>query len=294
MKLRAEGTVSERELADALAGTGRRLALCDLAGWRRDGLLPPLASYGLGTGKGKSYYWREPDILAHACAAFDLRQKYAKPDLVILRLWLLGYSVPLPQLRRAWNRRGKDHERRRFSIPLAAAADAELHDTPALLLHAALLMNDSLTDADHRDDLLVVKIIALALARLTRVNRHDHDAARAEQLWRLVQTLTKLLEASDLIADSSDEELRAAQSYLRIAARLVQACASDLSSDLLAGGAEPWSIWLAERMGSPLFLLILVELRSGRRARLDALRGSIETWDRRNPLPPVQSIYQTA
>lgn len=270
------------------------VALSELPGWRRDGLLPPLASYGLGPGKGKSYYWREPDILAHACAAFDLRKKYAKPDLVILRLWLLGYCVPLPQLRRAWNHRGKNLERSRLSIPPVATADTELQGAASLLLQAALLMSDSLADADGRDDRLVVKIIELAFARLPRADRLDHSAARAEQLWRLVRTLTRMLEASDLIAQASDEELCAAQSYLRVVARLIQSCASGLSNDLYADVTEPWSIWLAERIGAPLFLLILVEIRSGKRERLEALRRTIEMGDRRNPLPPVRPVYQTA
>ena len=66
MKFRPNTTTSERQLCIALAATGRTVSLDELTAWRKDGLLPPMASTGLGAGKGKSYYWREEEIVARA------------------------------------------------------------------------------------------------------------------------------------------------------------------------------------------------------------------------------------
>ena len=72
VKKRPSDTTSERQLLDVLLAGGRKAGLAELRAWRKAGLLPALASHGIGA--GRSYYWREPDIQAqaervHDCAA---------------------------------------------------------------------------------------------------------------------------------------------------------------------------------------------------------------------------------
>ena len=68
---------------------------------------PSLASRRLGKGKGKCYYWNEQNIVAQACAAFDLLEKFNRPETVLWMLWLQGFQVPLPKLRRVWMSRSR-------------------------------------------------------------------------------------------------------------------------------------------------------------------------------------------
>src|SRR5665213_3073293 len=91
----------------ALAATGRAVSLEELSAWRKDGLLPPMSSTGLGTGKGKSYYWGEENILARGKAVYHAMHRHGRADQPLVILFLSGFSVALPQLRRAWLHRAK-------------------------------------------------------------------------------------------------------------------------------------------------------------------------------------------
>lgn len=65
MIARPQTSTSERHFAFGLAASGRKVSLEELAFWRKNGLLPALASYGSKT-PVRRYYWYEPDILARA------------------------------------------------------------------------------------------------------------------------------------------------------------------------------------------------------------------------------------
>src|ERR1700722_11339795 len=56
VRFRPETSTSERQLVLARAASGRRVSLEQLAAWRKDGLLPPLASHGIRAA-GRCYYW---------------------------------------------------------------------------------------------------------------------------------------------------------------------------------------------------------------------------------------------
>ena len=105
MRYRPDTSISERELVLALAAGGRHVALSRLVNWRKEGLLPPLASSGVGN--GRSYYWREPNILAQAELVHDCLARHGRSDATIITLWLKGFWIPLPQLRRAWQNRAR-------------------------------------------------------------------------------------------------------------------------------------------------------------------------------------------
>lgn len=295
---RASSTTSERELILALAEEGRTITLANLAGWRKEGLLPPLASQGMGTGKGRSYYWKESDIRAHACATFDLLRKYGRPETVLWMLWLHGFSVPLQQFRRAWaaRSRSRNHwitcpvpQHRPNSDALFRLTQPGLQGQGGathILLQATLALSGTLVP-DDGDAAAITRVIERALAWISRVNALStpEDDQAAERLWLTVRIVCSALENSDLVSITGDAELREAQKYLLMAGHLLQKC-DDRS---LEDDEKTWPAWLAERMAAPAFLLILVLLRSGCRPMLDEIASRLGKTNRRSFQPPVQS-----
>jgi hypothetical protein len=282
-----------------MAKSGRIVSLATLAGWRREGLLPSFASQGLGMGKGKSYYWREPDILAHASAAFDLLRKHQRPEYAVWMLWLSGFPVPLPQLRRVWSSRSKARKAwiARPALPETQPSPTSFsfgnpNGTTQLLLETVLALGGSLVP-DDGDSASIVEVIERALAWMSRANVHPDLAHRhtAEQLWSIVRVVSSALENSDLVSIASDGELREAQRYIRLAGVLLNSCDDRWSSDM---GEATWPAWLAERMSAPVFLVILVLLRSGRGAVLEQMAARLEKTDRQVHRPSIQPSYSAA
>ncbi|HXS07700.1 MAG TPA: hypothetical protein VN723_12995 [Rhizomicrobium sp.] len=299
---RSSFTTSERELIMALAEDGRPITLANLAGWRKEGLLPPLASQGLGTGKGRAYYWKEPNIRDHACATFDLLRKYGRPEIVLWMLWLHGFSVPLRQFRRAWAARSRNRvnwmacptpKYRLNPDTLFKLAQPGLQgqgDTTYILLQATLALSGTLVP-DDGDAAAITRVIERALTWISRTNglSTPEDDQAAERLWLTVRIVCTALEGSDLVSITGDAGLREAQKYLLMTGQLLQKC-DDRS---LEDGETTWPTWLAERMAVPAFLLILVMLRSGYKPMLDEIAARLDKPNRRHFPPPVQPAYST-
>jgi hypothetical protein len=304
VKNRPFSTTSERELIVAMAGSDRAVTLANLVGWRREGLLPPLVSRGLGTGKGKCHYWAEPDILAHAKAAYDFLHRYGRPEVATWMLWLSGYPVPLPQLRRVWSCRSKTRKMWTARPALRSELAAESLRLPGrsmmgnqgesapLLLQAILALSGSLMP-DDGDSASIVEIIERALAHVSRANGHSdfaHDVT-ARQLWLVLRIVSSAMENSDLISIVSDDELREAQKYVRLAGILLSRCDDQ---PLEEAGDAIWQSWLAERMAAPIFLLVLVLLRSGYKPMLEQLSLSVGKIERQIRRMPARHSYTAA
>jgi hypothetical protein len=304
VKNRPFSTTSERELIVAMAGSGRAVTLANLVGWRREGLLPPLVSRGLGTGKGKCHYWAEPNILAHAKAAYDFLHRYGRPEVATWMLWLSGYSVPLPLLRRVWSHRSK--MRKMWTARPAPRSEpaTDILGLPGrsvmgnqggpapLLLQAILALSASLMP-DDGDSASIVEIIERALAHVSRANGHSDFAQdlTAGQLWLVMRIVSSALENSDLISIASDDELREAQKYIRLAGILLSRCDDQPLEEV---GDAVWQPWLAERMAAPVFLLVLVLLRSGCKPMLEQLSVGVRKIERQVHRLPVQHSYSAA
>lgn len=71
-----------------------------LTDWIQKGLLPPLSERGKGRGRGKAYYWPQPDIVRQAATVYELLQWYGRVRALYLPLWLLGYEIPIEPVRR--------------------------------------------------------------------------------------------------------------------------------------------------------------------------------------------------
>jgi len=282
VKFRPDSTTSERQLMIAMAADGRPVALAELVRWRKDGLLPQLAAQGLGQGRGKTYYWGQSDILAHARAAYDFLAKYGRPDASIRMLWLSGFVVPLPRLRRAWlhhlkvastaRRRGdttNGHTHPRFR---QHSRVGDHRTASSLLLEAALTLCGVVGPGEEKGSPAVIGLIEHACARLGYGGQASrYGKAAVARLWSLVRMIGTSAQAGHIIAEAHDAQLQEAHRYFSIAARFLQDCTGDTPPE----GAA-WSAWLAESVGPSLFVLTLVLLRSEGCEMLDRIATRME------------------
>lgn len=263
--------MSERQLVLALAAGGRTVSLTELVAWRGDGLLPPLASTGVHN--GRSYYWREPDILEQAETVHDALQRHGRVDIVIITLWLNGFEVPLARLRRAWLHSLKLRKPRQIRRA-APAAKTAIADLSQLLQQAALAAAAALAPDEGSQ---------AALALLERVAvRLGLAKSQARPFWHQVQMTAGVLAASDLIRRAGDAEMARAQRLLRSALDFIQE----------SGEAENRAL-VAEALGETLFLYILALLCSGQDAILEDAQARIEAW-RRRPAADVRPLHVRA
>ncbi|HEY4075313.1 MAG TPA: hypothetical protein VGM26_00140 [Rhizomicrobium sp.] len=261
--------MSERQLTVALAASGRDVALARLVIWRKEGLLPPLASSGVGS--GRSYYWREPDILAQAEIVHDCLARHGRTDATIITLWLGGFRTPLTQLRRAWQHRArmrKEIAARKAPVKVTTPTPDDLTN----LLLGSLLSVGAALDVDAAAPASVLPILETALAKLGHAKRERGELAR--HLWQLVSLAVAALETSSLIRDASDEHLAQAQHYLSAGLRFLQACGAD-------------SHFLAEQLAPSLFLYLLAMLHSGQEAALQTAAKQIASTGRRTKVQPA-------
>jgi len=262
--------VSERELVLALAAGGRDVALSRLVNWRKEGLLPPLASSGVGN--GRSYYWREPNILAQAELVHDCLARHGRSDATIITLWLKGFWIPLPQLRRAWQNRArlrKEITTRKAPAKVARPAPDGL---PNLLLGSLVSIGEAL-DVETAAPAAILPILETALAKLGYAGKGQSERGRT--LWRLISLAIAALETSSLVRDASDEHLVTAQSYLRTAIRFLEDC--DAQRTLVI-----------EEASASLFLYLLAMLHSGQTAVLEIAAKQMKISGRRTKIQPAQ------
>jgi len=264
MKQRPDVTTSERQLALALADSGRTVSLDEIASWRKGGLLPPLASYGLGTGKGKSYYWCEENILQHAQAAFDAIHRHGRNDQALISLFLSGFSVPLPQLRRAWLHRVKMRKPVKMQIASSQAGITRQWQpsTENLLMQAVICASAAMSLEDSGECGALVAMLERLLPALGFVQRGTNDVYLAMQFSHLLLVIASTLDGSDLIRHATNEELEEAQHHLGAVTRCLA------RNDDSSVPVEP--------VAPLLFVLILALLRSGQTEILDRGIGLLE------------------
>ncbi len=83
-----------------LVRSGRSVTLRQLTDWRQKGLLPPLEREK-GQGGAAKYVWTQPNIVKQATVIHDLLCCwYGRVEWLAFPRWLLGYDVPLEEVRR--------------------------------------------------------------------------------------------------------------------------------------------------------------------------------------------------
>jgi hypothetical protein len=273
VKLRPDDTVSERQLVLALAHSGRRVALSQLVAWRKDGFLPPLARAGTGT--SRSYYWREPDVLEQAQAVHDGLRRHGRADMVVVALWLRGFTVSLQQFRRAWQ--SCMRLRKAPSVRPAPPVAANGADFAQLLLQAMLG-----TAAAIQPDTNTRPALAMLERTAARLDIAGGRPAQARWFWQAAQMMTSTLAASDVVCQASDEEMLQAQQLLgKALAFIAESCEDETPAAVV------------HALGETLFLFILTMLRSGQDAVLDSALMRIEAVTRR-ARPQPEPLYARA
>lgn len=89
------------DLCMEMATSGRSLTPRAARDWWTKGLLARPQRRSLGSA-GFETYWPCTRILAQAAAAYDLLAMHPRTDAVLVRLWLMGFSVDISRLRPAW------------------------------------------------------------------------------------------------------------------------------------------------------------------------------------------------
>jgi hypothetical protein len=82
--------LTPKQVIEELAKTGRHVEARTLTDWRNRGLLPKLTERGQGHGRGKAYFWTDPDILDRVALVADLPSW--ETDRTILALWSWGFE----------------------------------------------------------------------------------------------------------------------------------------------------------------------------------------------------------
>ena len=275
-----------------LAGSGRAVSLALLADWRKGGLLPAFASQGRG--RGRSYFWREADIISHAQAAFDFLQTGMGRDGVLLGLFLAGFASPLPQVRRAWQHR----DRMRASARALRFKDrdgGEGHSHPATapialskasnwFLDGIQEIGENLSNGD-RATMAAAKVFDCAMTRLLA----SYGQARAKSkrsAWAQIQIVALSLEGSDLVKSARDDQLCRAQACLGALAPLLLECSQGLVPAATRGSLS-LPLWLAHILGPSIFSFVLLQIRMGHGDLLERFLENGGRPDRRTSFPPI-------
>jgi len=260
VRSRPETSTSERQLVLALAEGGRNISLEELAAWRKDGLLPPLASHGIRSA-GRCYYWREPDILAHAETVHDVLRKHGRSDAATIGLWLRGFEVPLPQLRRAWLHRSKGMGQARIRrVSGRAHALQPLRGLSGLMLCAAACATASIENSPASTK-TTLAVLQRATAALGQASENQNEA---EVLWRIAMALLPVLASSDVVSAASEGELREAQRHLGAALEFLSNFRGNETMDAVI-----------DSLGPPIFLFVMTLLRSGQHSLLQTVMNRI-------------------
>src|SRR5581483_5290936 len=241
VKKRSQDTTSERQLLDALLAGGRKAGLADLRAWRKAGLLPALASHGIGA--GRTYYWREPDIQAQAEQVHDALQRHGRIDEALITVWLAGFDVPLERVRRAWANRAKMRDRSQARTPAYVSASGVSGDNLLGLGFATLA---SLVDSDPRHKRIVLEILSSAATE-------GIGTASRRHLLGMAMVYGPVLESRNLMAIAAEVQLFQARGYLH----------GLLREPVLA------SVDAGSETAGHLFLFILGLIRSGQSAALE-------------------------
>ena len=281
MKFRAEATTSERQLILALEKSGRTVSLRQLSDWRKEGLLPPLLNRGLGPSKGKTYYWREENIVTQAQCVHDLVARHGRHSVAALVLWLAGYSVPMPKVRRAWLQRSTRPKSWQLRGPSANGSTGSetwpqapiRNRAEEVLLRTVMTLSGSFTAGQRAETDELYRMLHEASEALG----YSTESAN-EGHYRLLNTLNVVLsaiESSSLLNVASEEEMASARSLAAASIRLVQALTAEDAEQSGPNGLTR----LMEVLGAPFFLCILLLERTGYHDHLRRSLTAVETLE---------------
>jgi hypothetical protein len=186
----------------------------------------------------------------------------------VISLWLRGFDVPLPQVRRAWlHGRKRDRPTRIRRTPTKLyAIRTSANGLPDLLLTACNCAAISIDGPFSVNTGLAVFERAAAELGYTSRNRADTQAH-----WYLGMAVLAALGSSDAISSCSDEDMKKAQHHLQVALRFVLDFRGDENVETVI-----------DSLGPPIFLIMVTLLRSGQLGLLKTITNHIDAI-RREP-----------
>jgi len=179
--------ISQLELSQELERLGYPTGIRRLTDWRQKDLLPDLQSQGRGPGRGKFFYWDEPDILQQALLLADAFNNRVTVERAALLLAFAGFDVDAKRTRQLWLEQLTRLERH-FNKPqdMHGYADDEFWDTGVELAR----QSDGLPGVDED------AMEHLAVEGLKIVCSSDAFCHSAEELNDITSTINNFLLAS--------------------------------------------------------------------------------------------------
>jgi len=262
MKARTQASVSERALMLALAKDGRAVSLAMLGDWRKEGLLPPLASRGRGAGAGRLYFWNNANIFAHARCAHDLLARHGSHATVIRLLWMCGYPVAPAKARRALLK----HIKRPVAWKIRKAEmahdgrDGTDSNSEAWLTGIILKLCSSFAPGQRSEMEEIYSDLQRAGELLGFLGTMAGEARH--RLFTVFSLVLSAIENSSLVAASDDHDLGQARQLTETVVRFLQQMDGKGEQD------DSRLLRLMESVGEPIFLCALLLQRTGYRAHL--------------------------
>jgi hypothetical protein len=249
----ARTIVRESDIVTALTQSNRPVTLEMLGSWRRRGLLPAFDRMGMA--RDRVFFWNDSEIIGRAKYVYDALSQDRPLGEIYIGLWIAGYDVPHHIFRRSWRNWLRTQNRWKFTRAAQQPAEPQYEISPLQLLAKGLTRVDSFASFE------------IALNSMKRILVADPQPLRTETLL-LLHSLTLAFERSDLLENTSDEDLDRAQIYL------VNVLAALNSSATWEEGARTlpsvWPVALCIQIGSPLLWMILSLMHSGHEEKLES------------------------
>jgi len=232
-------TYTPAELTVQLQVLGYSMTKRRLTDWVHKGLLPGPRPRGRGQGWGKFYRWQEPDILHRAIDVAELLRWHRRVADLFLPLWVLGYDVPLLEVRAGLQRlvdgleTGVETAVPRFGdrsdlvSDLLVTAEAQLHgqpDAPPLPLVAAFL--HAFIDPATRDWALLLEDLGNAMALAEREHAAWSEAGSATAAAAFIRDQLSVPQLQQTVANATEGALAMVHRDLRTVTQSARAAAN--------------------------------------------------------------------
>lgn len=210
-----------------------------LTDWVHKGLLPSPRARGRGQGRGKEYRWVEPDILHRAVDVAELLEWHRRAVDLFLPLWVLGYDVPLTEVRAGLRRlvdgldAGLDAAIPRFGdrsdlvSDLLVTADAQLANQPNSLpseLISAFV--HAFIDPATRDWTLILEDLGNALTSAEREDAAWLETSNATGAATFIRDQVSVPRLQAAVGNATDGALTLVHRDLRTVTQSARAVAS--------------------------------------------------------------------
>ena len=276
--------MSERQLLAELRKSGRPVTIAMLGNWKTLGLLPRLVR-NRGS-KRFTHSIPDPDAYARAIFVADAFQFYTRADTVIWALWLAGFYVQETRLKslfrqrlsrtKMWNVLAERSLRapHKSAKPVVRQENREhppTDDQPEYAYGLIDLVFEPIRLPRQSPNTALFDFIRFILGAfdLPGYGNERIQLATNSRIAVTVDAILFAIESSSLVRGATIEEIDRARNYAAAVGRLHQICAL-LGKEVNRDDGRPpfWSVEQADAIGTPVLLIVLFLLRSGRETEI--------------------------